>query len=160
MSTVQKNDVARSVPFDNSTNGFAATEVQSAIEEVSASSFAASKAFTFASYNGNANSGRYLEFFNGIDSSVAPIRVIGALNVVTIVARSTSTSTCTIEYYDIAPVTPTLLYTQTFTAASEVVSIGSTSVPLFTVPANGKLAIKIGSGSITKPHLYLTGQGG
>ncbi len=64
--------VASSTPFDNSTNGITATNTQTAIEEVNNKIINTSKAFTFAQYNGSAGAGRYLEFFSGIDSSVAP----------------------------------------------------------------------------------------
>lgn len=152
------NQVARTTPFDNSTNGFTSITTQGAIEEVYNIASTSSRAFTFCQFNGNANAGRYVEFFSGIASNEAPLRVINALQVLTVVARTTAiNATCTIGFYDITPVTPTLLYTATFSAVKELVLTGT---PLFTVPANGKLAIKVDSGSISKPHIYLTGQGG
>jgi len=149
--------VARTVPFDNSSNGFTSQDTQSAIEEVNNKVVQSSKAFTFAAYNGNANTGRYLEFFSGISSDLAPIKVIGALTVLAIVARTTSTSsTCDIGFYNIVS-TPVLLYTVSFSNQKEVIV---SSPSLFVLPASGELAIKIDSGSISKPHLYFTGQGG
>jgi hypothetical protein len=152
---------AKATPFDNSTNGFTSTEVQSAIEEVFTIAGNATRAFTFSSYGGNANTGRYLEFFSNIASNEAPIEVINALNVITIVCRtSAANATCTIGFYNIQPTTPVLLYTVTFSAVKSVLNNGSIAIPLFTLPATGQLAIKIDSGSISKPHIYFTGQGG
>jgi hypothetical protein len=149
--------VATSVPFDNSVNGFNSDNVQDAIEEVQAHTFENSKGFIFCSYNGNGNVGRYLEFFSGIDSSIAPLKVIGSLDILTIVTRTTaSNATCTIGFYDIAT-TPTLLYTVTFSKAKEVIN---TDTILFTLPANGELAIKVDSGSINKPYMYFVARGG
>ena len=58
---------------------------------------------------------------------------------------------------DITPITPVLLYTVTFNNNQNVVVDNQTG--LFTVPSEGRLAIKIDSGSITKPHLYLIVKG-
>ncbi len=152
------SQVAKSTPFDNTGSGITATDTQAAILEVNNKIINTSKAFTFAQYNGSAGSGRYLEFFAGIDSSVAPIRVIGQLDIISIVARTTAVNaTCTIGFYNRASGSDVLLYTLTFAAQKEAVVTGS---PIFVVPPNGQLAIKIASGSITKPHLYFTGQGG
>jgi len=153
--------VARSVPFDNSIALLPAnpTDVQAAIEALRAEIADSSKAFTFCQYNGNAGTGRFLEFFAGIGSNDAPLRVIGPLSVLTIVARTTATSaTCTIGFYNYTPAIPVLLYSLTFSAQKEVTLDNPAS--LFVVPANGTLVIKIDSGSIAKPHLYFTGQGG
>lgn len=152
---------AKATPFDNSTNGFISKEVQSAIEEVNNTTSNATRAFTFASYGGNANVGRYLELFSNIPTNEAPLQVINELKIITIVSRtSAANATCTIGFYNIQPTTPVLLYTVTFSANKSVVNSGTPSLPLFTLPASGQLAIKIDTGSISKPHLYFTGQGG
>jgi len=153
--------VAQTVPFDN-TNAMLPnnpSETQSAIEELRNLIVDSSKAFTFCQYNGNAGTGRFLEFFSGIGSNDAPIKVIGELTVLTIVARTTAVSaTCTIGFYDAIPNPDTLLYTVTFSNQKEVILDGI--MGLFSVPAGGQLYVKIDSGSIAKPHLYFTGQGG
>lgn len=152
------SQVAVNTPFDNSSNGFVADNTQTAIEEVKSLVTESSKAFTFAFYNGNANAQRWLEFFPGIASDEAPIRVIGALSVRAIVARTVSTNaTCTIGFYNVT--TSTLLYTITFSAVKEVV-MSAAAPGLFTLPAGGSLGIKVDTGSISKPHIYFTGQGG
>lgn len=151
---------AADVPYSNLVSGLSAVNAQDAIDELTNLVQDSSKAFTFCQYNGNAGTGRWLEFFSGIGSNDAPITVIGALYVLTVVARTTAVdATCTIGFYDIGPITPVLLYTVTFSAVKEVVLTLPTP-GLFTVPAGGKLAVKIDSGSIAKPHIYFTGQGG
>jgi hypothetical protein len=154
---IQKGQVARSTPYDNSTSLIASTNVQDAIDELHDSLEGVSKGFVFCQYNGNANVGRYLEFFAGIDSNIAPIYSTTALNVIEIVSATTSTSaTCTIGFYD----NTTLLYTVTFSAVKQVISTGTPASPLFTLPANGSLKVKIDSGSINRPHIYFIAQGG
>lgn len=157
---IQKNAVARGVPFDNTGTSLVSTNVRDAIIEVANSAFNASKAFLLAQYGGNANVGRYLEFFAGIASNEAPILVPNPYKGITIVARATASSTCVIRVADISSGSPVMLYDITFTAQTEVVASGSPSSPLFTTGSNAKLAIFVQSGSISKPHLYIVGQGG
>jgi len=152
------SQVASSVPFDNSIVQIPndPQDTQKAIEELYELTQSASRGFTFCQYGGNANVGRYLEFFSGIDSSQAPIYSPTPLSVLTIVARSTASATCTLGFYDISS-TPVLLYTLAFT--NENTAVVDNPSGLFTIPEMGSLAIKVDSGSITKPHLYLIIQG-
>jgi hypothetical protein len=147
-------------PFDNTTvlgSEINEDNAQEAIEKIYSLVTSSSRSFNQFSYGGNANVGRFLEFFPSINLDEAPLRVINNLEIYTIVARTTSTSaTCTIGFYD----NLTLLYTLTFTANKEVVVNTLPPNPIFTLPASGNLKIKIDSGSIAKPHLYITGQGG
>lgn len=114
----------------------------------------ASLALTLFQYNGNANVGRYLEFFSGISSDEAPLYSPQALRITSIVARTTAVSaTCNIGFYDLSTPTPTLLYTLTFSNQKDRVVTLMPSV--FQLPAMGQLAIKIDSGAIQKPHIYL-----
>jgi len=143
--------------FDPTGSPLISTTSEEAIKEIAGNVGTASRAFTFAQYNGNANTGRYLEFFSGIASSDAPIYTPEALKILTIVSRTTGTSaTCTIGFYN----STALLYTLTHTAQKQVILIGTSALPIFTVPAMAELNIKIDSGSITKPHLYFVAQGG
>ena len=156
--------VALSVPFEPNRNpgfGGVASELQSdnvqdAIEEAKQDAINNDRFILLASYGGNANAGRYLEFFNGINSSDAPILYSAEARVIDIIAATTANNaTCTIQFLDIAPITPIVLYTLTFTAQKMVFADGTPLAPLFIVPANTQLAIRIGTGSIAKPHLYL-----
>lgn len=149
MGVPQRRPVARAVPFDNSTNGFTSFEVQSAIEEARTNSI--DRYILLASYGGNANSGRFLEFFPGIDSDIAPLSLNISQKCILIDAHATASGTAEVGFYDGA----TLLYTATFTATSEVVATGSQSSPLFTLSNTANFKIKIISGSLNKPYLTM-----
>lgn len=105
------------------------------------------------SYGGNANAGRFLEYFPNIDTSIAPIYSTTQLKVTDIVAAASASTTGSIGFYNGL----TLLYTLTFTAQIQKIVTGTPSVPIFTLPAAGSLNVKIISGSFAKPHLYIVG---
>lgn len=110
--------------------------------------------FLLHSYNGNAGVGKFLDIFPNQDSDEAPLYVPSVpLKVINIVARATALSTGTIGYYN----NTTLLYTLTYTNQTEVIINGSALSPLFTVPVGGRLNMKLTSGTVQKPHIYLIG---
>lgn len=155
--------VAQSIPFEPNRNpgyggvpsGIMSDNVQDAIEEAKQDALNNDRFLLMASYNGNANAGRYLEFFNNIDSLIAPILFTAESKVIDIVAATTAASaTCTIQFVDVAPTTPIVLYTLTFSNQKRVIDDGLPESPLFTIPANTRLGIRIGTGSINRPHLY------
>jgi hypothetical protein len=79
------------------------------------------------------------------------------LSIYSIVARTTAVNaTCTIGFYN----DTVLLYTITFAAQKQVIITAIPPTPIFTLPATGQLKVKVDTGSIAKPHLYITGQGG
>lgn len=156
-----RTQVAFQTPFESNperVNGFVSKNVQEAIEEALALAVANDRFVIFPFYNGNANSGRYLELWPGIATDVAPLDVGNVpLKCIFINSHTTAANaTCTIGYYDIAPAIPVLLYTTTFVGVKEVINQGTPLAPLFTLPANGNLAIKIDSGSINRPYLLLS----
>lgn len=142
--------------FDPTGSPLISTNTEAAIKELANNVGTSSRAFTFASYGGNANAGRYYEFFPSIDSFQAPLFSPVSLKCLTIVSRFVAPATCTIGFYNGL----TLLYTVTHTASAQVVLTAVPATPLFTLPANGSLNIKIDSGSGSKPHLYFVAQGG
>lgn len=147
--------VARSVPFDNSTNGFIATECQSAIEEARVSAFNNDLYPLLCSYNGNANPGRYLEFFPGIDSLLAPIDLQTNTKLLSVVAATTAaTATCTIGFFNTTVSTTTPVYTITFTAQKTVELNGTALSPLATFVTGTTLAVRVVTGSINRPYIY------
>jgi hypothetical protein len=158
---ILKGQTAITTPFDPIGTSLISTDTESAIKEVSEAAFNSSKGFLLAQYNGNANTGRYLEFFPGIASNEAPILVPNPYKGITIVARTSATNaTCAIRVADISTGSPVALYDITFNAVKQVIASGSPSSPLFTTGSNAQIAIFIQSGSISKPHLYIVGQGG
>ncbi len=142
--------------FDPTGSSLVSTNTEAAIKEIATNVGTSSRAFTFCQYGGNANVGRFLEFFAGIDSDQAPLYTPVALKMLTIVSRGTASATCGISFYD----NTTLLYTVTHTAVQQVVTTGTPASPIFTVPAGASLKVKVSSGSIIKPHLYFVAQGG
>lgn len=164
MPKVSMSQVSKSLPFDVSTTLGAQINkpnAQEAIEYVYNIAQSSSRAFVLCSYGGNANVGRYLEMFPAIPMNEAPLEVVGEFKVLAVFAATVATTaTCTLGFYNITPTTPVLLHTCTFVAQKTHTETGTSSSPVFTLPAGGRLAIKVDSGSISKPHLYFTGQGG
>ena len=69
-------------PFDNSTNGFTSTEVQSAIEEAKNTAPGFSNRYvTIAGYGGQGKD-HYMEFFKGLDSNNNPFLIAEASMIV------------------------------------------------------------------------------
>jgi hypothetical protein len=154
-------EALRNPGFNGVPSGVTSTDVQNAIEEIYQLAQNSSRGFVFVSYNGNAGTGRYMEMFPGITMNDAPLQVVNEFNVIATFSRTVATSaTATVGFYNLTPTIPVLLYTVTFSNQKFVANTGSPSSPLFTLPAGGQLAIKIDSGSINKPHIYFTGQGG
>lgn len=154
--------VAFSTPFESEPerpNGFQSKNVQEAIEEALALAIANDRFLVLAQYNGNANTGRLLEFFSGIDSGDAPL-VLGvvAVNVVNIVSTTTANSSnATIGFYNLN-VDPGLInpiYTLDMNGQKSKIDAGTAVAPLFMVPANALLVVKVDSSSIQKPHMQI-----
>lgn len=156
MATVYHSPVGASIPFNNAGSSLVSTIVDDAIKEIALQSADSSRAFTFCSYSGNANTGRYLEFFPNNDSSAASLFTPVPLSVLTIVSRAVAVGTFNLGFYDGA----TNFYTVTHTSSSQVVVIGTPSSPIFVIPANAYLSVKISSGSAKKPHMYFVCKGG
>ena len=64
---IKKSPHSEAIPFDGGTTPLTSTETGAAIRELYQLTGDSSKGFTFAQYTGNAITGRYLEFFSGID---------------------------------------------------------------------------------------------
>ena len=69
---VYTTPVAKSVPFDNSTNGFTATDTQSAIEEAKSSAIGTARYVIQCGFDGSASHGRYLEFIGNVACDQTP----------------------------------------------------------------------------------------
>lgn len=141
MSNITKSSVAISIPFDNSTNGFTATEVQSAIEEVKSS---ASPGFSFGR-SGVANAGTWLQNETVPSNITGRYVYVNSPVVKRVFVGNETSGTFSIEIYqhDGNLVNSTLLGSVTVTAANG----GDFTVSWPT--ARGKqLAIMISSGSV------------
>lgn len=153
--------VARSTPFlsePERNNGFVSKNVQEAIEEALALAISNDRYLVLADYNGNANTGRILEFYPGIDSDDAPLHFNGATIITSIISSTTSNgSNATIGFYDkfADPGLTTPLYTLDMNGQKTVEITVPTTTPLFSIPGTGELVIKVDSSSIQKPHMQV-----
>jgi hypothetical protein len=133
-------DIAKSVPFDNSSNGFTSTDVQAAIEEINNKvNTSASPGFSFGR-SGNTVAGTYLQN-ETVPSNVSGrwVYINNAIVQRVFVSNELSTTyKIEILYHDGNEVGLTSLGTVTVTAAKG----GAFSVN-WSVPANKQIAIRM-----------------
>lgn len=145
--TVRSTPVAKSIPFDNTTNGYTSTEVQGAIEEGVSSAIATARYSVFCAYESNANTGRWLEFTRGNASDNSPYIIVGptTLEELTLVtANATDTTTVTVFRNGV------LLTTISLSAEKSKVTF-----PNLLLNDLDLLSLQITAGSITKPQVQL-----
>lgn len=141
MTNITKSSVAKSIPFDNSTNGFTSTEVQSAIEELKSS---ASPGFGFGR-SGVANAGTWLQ------NETVPSNVTGryvyinspAVKRVFVSNETSGTFSLQVYEHDGNLINSNLLGTVTVTAA-----LGGDFVVNWTTSPGKQLGIMISAGSV------------
>lgn len=161
MGGFNTTNVAWSTPFESEperSNGFQSINVQEAIEEALALAIANDRYLILAQYNGNANNGRLLEFYSGIDSDDAPLHFNGNTIVTSLICATTATnSNATIGFYDKKndPTLSTVLYTLNMNGQKFVEVTVPTTTPLFSIPSDGELLVKVDSGNIQKPHMQI-----
>ena len=147
-------NVCFSTPFESDPerpNGFVSKNAQEAIEEALALAVANDRFPLLFSYGGNANNGRYLEFFNNIDSNDAPIFFDSGSKCLAIVGATTSgSSNAKVGFFRDG----VLLYEFDFNGNKRVVITGSIAAPIFTLAAMGELSVRVTQGSVLKPHFY------
>lgn len=152
---------AYDTPFDNTNElainaGIESDNVFDAIIEAKNDALNNDRFLLLCSYNGNANTGRYLEFFNGIDSNNAPILLTASSKCLSIVIASTAIHTASIGFFNLNVSSVTPVYTASFVAQQRAVFIGTPTLPLFSLPANALLALRITSSSVNRPHVYFS----
>lgn len=140
MSKIKVSPVARSTPFDNTSNGFTSDNVQGAIEEIGAS---ASPGFTWGR-SGSISAGTWL-LNDGVPSNKAGRTIVlGDSKIVRIFTATEDLNTYTLELYwhEGNEINLTYLGVLSVTGSRAGSGIVSISVP------NGKqLAARIGAGS-------------
>lgn len=153
--------VAKSVPFESEperSNGFQSKDVQEAIEEALALAISNDRYLVLCDYNGNANNGRLLEFFSGIDSYDAPLHFNGDTLISSIICSTTANNSgATLEFFDkfADPNLLSPLYSFSMGGQKTQEIIGSPIAPLFTIPSTGELVVRVRSGNIQKPHMQI-----
>jgi hypothetical protein len=141
MSIVTKSPVARSIPFDNSTNGFTSIEVQGAIEEVKVT---ASPGYSFGR-SGTVVSGTWLLRPGEVPSNKTGIAVgLITPSIKKIQIGNENISTFTLEIYEHEgdEINLTLLTTVTITAARTATFTSSAAIT-----SGRQIAVKLSSGS-------------
>lgn len=153
--------VAKSVPFESEperSNGFSSKDVQEAIEEALALAIANDRYLVLCDYNGNANNGRLLEFYPGIDSFDAPLHFNGDTIVTSIICSTTANNSgASFEFFDklADPGLTTPLYIFSMGGQKTQEIIGTSTLPLFSIPSTGELVVRVRSGNIQKPHMQI-----
>lgn len=149
---ISSTQTASSTPFDNSTNGFVATDVQAAIEEVlQNTAISASPGFSFGR-SGTTTSGTYL-LNETVPSNISGRWVyINSASVVKVFIANELVSTYTVEvlYHDGNGAGLTSLGTVTVTAAKG----GSFSVN-WPVPINKQIAVRMAAGSASSKNIVV-----
>jgi hypothetical protein len=151
-----RTQTADATPFDPnrvtalwpSGSGIAATDVQNAIEEAKNDALNNDRYPIQASYGGNANAGRYLEIYAGLDSSstVAPMVAPEKSNIVAYSFGCTASSTGVIKVRN--HTTAIDILTVTFTAQTRITVTGTV---IAGINALDELGIYVSSGSLNKP---------
>jgi hypothetical protein len=145
--------VAKSIPFDNSTNGYTAIDLQTAVEESRATAIGNDRYTLFANFNGNAITGRFLEIFPGFGSDIAPFIFPKNCKIVDTAAGCFSNSTGTISFYRSTDlVNP--IFSMSFSNEKRKTAFNTNHV----ITALDELVIKVSSGSLNKPFLVVWAQ--
>jgi hypothetical protein len=150
MSGPIKSQVASSTPFNNSTNGFTAIDVQAAIEEVNNNASSKGRYVICAGFDGNASSGRFLEFNSNVDSDKAGYVVVRncILREISLVCESNATFTVTIQKRS----GPTTVTTASLTSSRAGITTGLSAA----MSANDEIQVKVTSGSCARPICWLS----
>jgi len=165
MSGPFTSQVALSTPFEPNRNpqyggnagpsNITSIEVQSAIEEVKAIALSATVFLALSHYGGNANVGRYTEWYPSEASDVSPIYLTIPTNMRSVTCQTTAANaTCTIGVFDLNVSSVTPCYTIVMTAQKRVSYTGAPNLCIFA--ANALVAIRILTGSINTPELQIT----
>ena len=145
--SVRVTQVALSTPFDNSTNGYTANDVQGAIEEGVSAAITTARYSVFCAYESNANTGRWLEFTRGNDSEGSPYIIVGSttLEELTLVTSASSATGTVTVYRNGVSIT-------TISLSAEKVKV---TTPVLTLSDLDQLSLQVTSSSIQRPQVQL-----
>lgn len=157
--------VALSVPFEPNRNpqwdgvtgpsGIQSQNVQDAIEEAKADALANDRFVVLTHYGGNANVGRYTEWYPAEGSDTSPIFLAAAANLLNVTCQTTAaTATCTLGIFDLNVSSVTPVYSFSMTAQKRVSFVGAPILATFA--AGALVAIRVTAGSINTPELQVT----
>lgn len=143
-----RTQFAAIVPFDNSTNGFVATDVQAAIEELKAQLGAGSRYAVSAGFDGGASVGRYLEFSANVasnQSGFVPARA-GVIKEVSCVCQSSATITFTLAKIGGSDLT---------TCAISASRKGKNTGLSVSIASLDEISVRVTSGSCSRPIVWI-----
>lgn len=157
-----RTQTAIQTPFEPNRNpGFGgvpseieSTDVQNAIEEAKQDALSNDRYVLLCSYGGNANTGRYLEFFPSIDSSLAPIYLPVQTKLLSIVASTTSNSNAVIGFFNLTVSSTVPVYTVNMNGTMRQTLVTGPGTPFYVFPAGSQVAVKIDTGAANKPYIY------
>lgn len=133
---------------------FVSVETQSAIEEALSRAIANDRFLVLGHYGGNANVGRYTEWFPQEGSDTSPIYLVAAAQILSVTLQTTSANaTCTAGIFDLNVSSVVPIYTIVMTAQKRVQYSG---FPLASAGPGSLLAVRIITGSVNQPTLQLT----
>lgn len=145
---ISTTPVAKSVPFDNVTNGFTSTETQSAIEEAASTGASASRGPTIAAFDGTGSTGRWLEFYSNNPSNTNPFIVAETSELIAVsIVTSAASATGTVTIYKNG------VSIQTISLAAQ--KKNSISGLLHSLANLDEISLRITSGSISRPQVYM-----
>ena len=137
----------RNPGFGGLPQSFTSTDAQNAIEEAKAAAFNNDRYSLQCSYNGNANVGRYLEIFGGLDSLSAPFIFPENARVVTVTLGNVAVSTFTVGFFKTADlVTPVF----SLSLIAQISSVFNGFAYAFV--QYDQLVMRVTAGSANKPY--------
>jgi hypothetical protein len=134
------------VSFDNATNGFTSTEVQSAIEEAKTSAEGKARYAVGFGFDGSGSSGRWLETHTNIASNISGYVVAQPAVIKELSLACGSSTTITVGIYkNLVQITTIVMSSQKVDAESKTINVTTLD----------ELSAKIESGSCTRPALFI-----
>lgn len=146
----------RNPGFGGLAQPFTSVEVQSAIEEALNQAIANDRFLVLSHYGGNANVGRYLEWFPQEGGDSSPIYLAAPAKILGVTLQTTAASaTGNVGIFDLNVSAVTPLYTIVMTAQKRVSYTGTPTIPLATTAPGALMALRVTSGSINTPSSQL-----
>lgn len=143
--------ISAQVKFNNSTNGFVATNDQAAIEEAKNTATGRARFLGCCGFDGNASSGRYLEYNSNVDSNISGFVIPRAAKLKELSLVHTANSAVTFQILSWNGTTETLLTSINTTASERKKSVTGLDIAL---TANIELRVKCSAGSCARPIVF------
>lgn len=140
-----RTQMAITTPFDNSTNGFTATEVQSAIEEAKSTAEGKARYVVNFGFDGTASTGRWLETITNVASNLSGYVVAKPAILKELSLSCSASSTITIGIYRNA------VQIATIVMSAQKTDYEDENV---TLNAGDEISAKVESGSCSKPAFW------